>query len=85
MEDSTVMEGFNDPAVMSAVAEIADNPEAYSKHAAKVGSARFCRTSVAQPQHDGLSTLMTCCTECQWSAMLTQASTPAWSPESCRA
>ncbi|CAL5229442.1 g12765 [Coccomyxa viridis] len=36
MEDSTIMDGFNDPEVMSAVAEIAQNPEAYPKHAAKV-------------------------------------------------
>ncbi len=38
MEDSAIMEGFSDPAVMSAVAEIAQNPGAYSKHAAKVCS-----------------------------------------------
>lgn len=74
MEDSTVMEAFYDPAVMSAVAEIAHNPEAYSKHAAKIGSAGFCRISITQPQHDESSAIMASCTGCLWSAMLTQAS-----------
>ena len=38
LEDSALMEDFEDPAVMSAVAEVAQNPAAYSKHAAKVSN-----------------------------------------------
>ena len=49
MADSTIMEGFSDPEVMSAVAEIAQDPEAYSKHAAKVGSAYTCLTITTYP------------------------------------
>ncbi len=54
MEDSTIMDGFNDPEVMSAVAEIAQNPEAYPKHAAKVGSTWSCLTINNHLQHNCL-------------------------------
>ena len=33
LDDSALLEGFNDPAVMAAVQEIAEHPEALSKHA----------------------------------------------------
>ena len=38
LEDSDLMNGFDDPAVMSAVADIAHNPAALSKHTAKVSN-----------------------------------------------
>jgi hypothetical protein len=33
LDDSELLEGFDDPAVMAAVQEIAQHPEALSKHA----------------------------------------------------
>ena len=59
MEDSALMEGFNDPAVMDAVAEIAHNPAAFPKHAAKVGNTAAClsvqlRSALQVMRHYGM-------------------------------
>ena len=42
LSNSTVMEGFDDPAVMAAVAETAQDPAAFSQHAGDAKVSCIC-------------------------------------------
>ena len=49
LSNSTVMEGFDDPSVMAVVAEVAQNPAAFSRHVGDAKVSSICSSLSRQP------------------------------------